>query len=133
MPNSATDPKTPAKQGQVIEIQCNTDNEYDGCIFTHIKPFDYGQSYGQNNVQDFSCSIGHDGQQSTVCDDDQRVSMIKSPTMCGIRISNPDEHDTGIWKIVTSELKQGGQLQSNNMVKIYLIINEYILYGHYSL
>lgn len=121
MPQSAMLPDTPAKQGQIIEIQCNTDNEYDGCIFTHIKPFDYGQSYGQSGIQDFSCSIGHDGQSSTTCDDDNRISMIKSATMCGIRISNPLPDDTGIWKVVTSELKQGGQLQSNNKdVNVYV-------------
>ena len=51
MPAGASDPLTPARQGQVIDIQCQTDTEYDTCIFTHTKPFDVGQSsYNEDRV-----------------------------------------------------------------------------------
>ena len=53
MPSGAGDPLTPARQGQVIDIQCQTDSEYDTCIFTHTKPFDVGQSsYNEDRVSD---------------------------------------------------------------------------------
>ena len=53
MPSGAGDPLTPARQGQVIDIQCQTDSEYDTCIFTHSKPFDVGQSsYNEDRVSD---------------------------------------------------------------------------------
>ena len=53
MPMGAGDPLTPARQGQVIDIQCQTDTEYDTCIFTHTKPFDVGQSsYNEDRVRE---------------------------------------------------------------------------------
>ena len=53
MPSGASDPLTPARQGQVIDIQCQTDTEYDTCIFTHTKPFDVGQSsYNEDRVSE---------------------------------------------------------------------------------
>merc|ERR1712012_407811 len=106
VPNGIDNPLTPARQNQQIEIRCNTDTEYDGCIFTHTKPENVGQSYGSNS-EDLKCSIGHDAQMYTTCEDDSRITLIRENSMCGIRISNPIPSDSGIWKVYTSELKNG--------------------------
>ena len=50
MPSDAINPETPAKQGSVVEIQCQTDTEYDSCIFTHTNPFYVGQNIQQDTI-----------------------------------------------------------------------------------
>ena len=71
--------------------------------------------------QDLKCSIGHDAQMYTTCEDDSRITLIRlnksllqtlafkllysrENSMCGIRISNPIPSDSGIWKVYTSGL-----------------------------
>ena len=70
MPSGASDPLTPARQGQVIDIQCQTDTEYDTCIFTHTKPFDVGQSsYNEDRVSEIVMMM-----MKTMIDDDNSLS-----------------------------------------------------------
>ena len=78
MPSGAGDPLTPARQGQVIDIQCQTDSEYDTCIFTHTKPFDVGQSsYNEDRVSD--------------------MMMIHSMMIDDIAAECQVQHESGLW------------------------------------
>ena len=80
MPSGASDPLTPARQGQVIDIQCQTDTEYDTCIFTHTKPFDVGQSsYNEDRV-----SEDHDEDDENFNDD---ISVLEYQV----------QHESGLW------------------------------------
>jgi len=118
MPSGAGDPLTPARQGQVIDIQCQTDSEYDTCIFTHTKPFDVGQS-SYNEDRSIKCSTSQDSGSSSQCHDDTRISLINSNQMCGIRISNPEPDDMGIWKVHVSELRNGNLVNTQKDINIY--------------
>ena len=100
MPSDAINPETPAKQGSVVEIQCQTDTEYDSCIFTHTNPFYVGQNIQQDTIVSMriyllsniyqscvqgpdgkpvmiKCTISHDSAgTSTQCEDDNQVTRI---------------------------------------------------------
>jgi len=118
-PNGADNPLTPARQGQTVEIQCNTDNEYDSCTFGHYKPFDVGNSYGANsNEQQFKCVVTQDSS-GGVCHDDSRVSTINGNNMCGVRISNQDPEDTGEWTVYVNELVNGQSQIDQKTVTVY--------------
>ena len=64
---------------------------------------------------------------STMCQEDSRVSVISSNNMCGVRISNPQPFDTGIWKIYVNELQYNGRYENDNKVDQNLKKNNIVL------
>jgi len=113
-PAGAENPDTPAREDQIVEIQCNMDGHFDFCVFGHYKPFDFGTG------QDFRCMVTPD-MPSGVCHDDSRISTISSYNMCGIRITNPDPDDIGKWT-VNSGVLINGQFQTDQIVSFASII-----------
>ena len=92
---------TPARAGQLIDITCNSDSEYNSCFFVHTKPFDVGRP--SSHDVDTECSVS--GANSQNCADDPRISISSSQTSCKLMINNPEPDDTGIWRVsVTTEL-----------------------------
>ena len=69
--------------------------------------------------QSVKCSTSQDSGSSSQCHDDTRISLINSNQMCGIRISNPEPDDMGIWKVHVSELRNGNLV---NTMKVSIII-----------
>ena len=120
-PNGADNPLTPARQGQTVEIQCNTDGEFDSCTFGHYKPFEVGNSYGASNTdQQFKCVVTQDSS-GGVCHDDSRISTMNSNNMCGVRVSNQEPDDTGEWTVYVNELVNG-QNQIDQKVLLSFIV-----------
>ena len=70
--------------------------------------------------QSIKCSTSQDSGSSSQCHDDTRVSLINSNQMCGIRISNPEPDDMGIWKVHVSELRNGNLVNTQKV-----LINHY--------
>ena len=100
-PPGATNRDTPARQGQMVEITCNTNSEFNSCFFVHTKPFDVGRP--SSHDVDTECSVS--GANSQNCADDPRISISSSQTSCKLMINNPEPDDTGIWRVsVTTEL-----------------------------
>ena len=85
--------------------------------------------------QSVKCSTSQDSGSSSQCHDDTRISLINSNQMCGIRISNPEPDDMGIWKVHVSELRNGN-LVNTQKVSIIIIVEglltiDYILGYHH--
>ena len=91
-PARIQDVETPAKQDDIIEINCTSHTQYDACIFTHTRPFDVGQGNGHE------CSITG-GESQRPCADDPRISITATRNSCSLRINKPEPDDTGIWKV----------------------------------
>jgi len=106
-PAGAESPDMPAREDQIVEIQCNMDGDFDLCVFGHYKPFEFGTG------QDFRCTITPDMPYG-VCPGDRRISTISSYNMCGIRISNPEPDDIGKWTVDAGELING-QFQTDQI------------------
>lgn len=114
-PPGALDESITAKSGEVIEIACSTDSQPDSCTFTHMHPENMNYNGNSNTQeQDFKCTMSADAGASTMCQEDSRVSVISSNNMCGVRISNPQPFDTGIWKIYVNELQYNGRYENDN-------------------
>ena len=67
--------------------------------------------------QDFKCGITPDSSASNQCASDPRISVIRSSNMCGLRISNPQPDDVGVWRVYVNELKTNGQYENNQKVR----------------
>ena len=70
-------------------------------------------------LQSIKCSTSQDSGSSSQCHDDTRISLINSNQMCGIRISNPEPDDMGIWKVHVSELRNGNLVNTQKDINIY--------------
>lgn len=116
-PPGITDRDTPARQGQMVEVNCNAKSEFNSCFFVHTKPFDVGRPTSTGHDVDTECSVS--GANSQPCDDDPRISISSTRTSCKLMINNPDPDDTGIWKVVISEYKNNDMVSSRDQVEIF--------------
>ena len=90
--------ETPARAGQLIDITCNSDSEYNSCFFVHTRPYDV--NLPSSHDVDLECSAsGGDNGQTKQCPDEPRIAITSTRNSCGLRITNPDPDDTGIWKV----------------------------------
>ena len=48
--------------------------------------------------------------------------MVNSNQMCGIRISNPEPDDMGVWKVVVSELRNGNLVNTQKVTILHLLL-----------
>ena len=94
-PPGITNRDTPSRQGQMIEITCNTNSEFNNCLFVHTKPFDVGRPLSHETNTECSTSGGN----SQNCADDPRISISSTTSSCSLRINNPEPDDTGMWKV----------------------------------
>ena len=97
-PPEITNRETPARAGQMIDINCNSDSEFNSCFFVHTRPYDVNQP--SSHDVDFECSTsGGERSQTRQCEDETRIAITSTMNSCGLRISNPDPDDTGVWKV----------------------------------
>ena len=60
-PPDISNRETPARAGQMIDITCNSDSEYNSCFFVHTRPFDV--NLPSSHDVDLECSATGGGEQ----------------------------------------------------------------------
>jgi len=109
---------TPARAGQLIDITCNSDSEYNSCFFVHTRPYDV--NLPSSHDVDLECSAsGGDNGQTKQCPDEPRIAITSTRNSCGLRITNPDPDDTGIWKVVLSEYINDRMVTNEKQFEIF--------------
>jgi len=114
-PAGIDNPLTPAREGVVLTINCNTDKAYDVCAFQHTQPMDVGMSTQTANTDiGTKCVMSGQSSNGQSCPDDSRITYVNSATQCGIRIGRSEPIDTGKWQITVGEFTTSGSVPMNS-------------------